>query len=138
MSWPDGERYSCPLQSLVVSFHLYPLVFFLGVEATASSKFFDPSVFTEQLVLSHPARPVLSRLRFKGHSLLLHSNLSKLAESKILLAEPTVSAPRAIWRLSVNLSPLVQALGSCPASGALWSSAMPPSHKRGRVTTTTT
>ena len=33
MSWPDGERYLCPLQSLVVSLLLYPLLSFLGLEA---------------------------------------------------------------------------------------------------------
>ena len=45
-------------------------------------------------------------------------------------------APLALWRLSVSLRPLIQALGNCPASGAPWSSAMPPSIGRGRVTTT--
>ena len=38
-----------------------------------------------------------------------------------------------LWRLSVSLRPLVQTLGNCPASGALWSSAMPPSLGRSRV-----
>ena len=33
MSWPDGERYSCPLQSLVVSFLLSLVSTFLGIEA---------------------------------------------------------------------------------------------------------
>ena len=37
-----------------------------------------------------------------------------------------------LWRLSVSLRPLVQTLGSCPASWAPWSSAMPPSLGRGR------
>ena len=48
----------------------------------------------------------------------------------------TLSAARSL--VSVLLRPLVQALGSCPASGAPWSSAMPPSLGRGRVATTTT
>ena len=43
-------------------------------------------------------------------------------------------APLTLWRLSVFLRPLVQALESCPASAAPWSSAMPPSLGRGRVT----
>ena len=43
-------------------------------------------------------------------------------------------APLTLWRLSVSLRPLVQTLGSCPVSGAPWSSAMPPSLGRGRVT----
>ena len=38
-----------------------------------------------------------------------------------------IFAPLTLWRLSVSLRSLVQALGSCPASGARWSSAMPPS-----------
>ena len=42
-------------------------------------------------------------------------------------------APLTLWRLSVSLRPLVQTLGSCPASGAPWSSAMPPSLGRVRV-----
>ena len=41
--------------------------------------------------------------------------------------------PLALWQLSVSLRPLVEALGSCPASGAPWSSTMPPSLGRGRV-----
>ena len=43
-------------------------------------------------------------------------------------------APLTLWRFSVSLRPLVQTLGSCPASGALWSPAMPPSLGRGWVT----
>ena len=78
-----------------------------------------------------------------------------LAESRILHAAPADTrpghfschstqssygffAPLTLWRLSVSLRPLVQTLGSCPASGAPWSSAMPPSLGRGRVTTATT
>ena len=46
--------------------------------------------------------------------------------------------PFALWRLSVSLRPLVQALKSCLVSGAPWSSAMPPSLGRARVATATT
>ena len=35
MNWPDEQRNSCPLQSLVVSF-LFLLVFFLGLKAYCS------------------------------------------------------------------------------------------------------
>ena len=52
----------------------------------------------------------------------------------ILHCPATDSVPLALWRLSVSVLPLVQALGSCPASGAPWYSAMPPSLGRGRVT----
>ena len=43
------------------------------------------------------------------------------------------NAPLTLWRLSVSLRPLVHTLGSCLASGAPWSSAMPQSLGRGRV-----
>ena len=48
---------------------------------TVSSKFFDTqvlSISTEELVLPHHARCVLSRLRYNGHSLLLGSYLSRI------------------------------------------------------------
>ena len=43
-------------------------------------------------------------------------------------------APLTLWRLSISLRPLVQILGSSPAFGAAWSSAMPPSLGSRRVT----
>ena len=115
-----------------------------------SSKFFDtqvPSTFTEKLVLPRHTRCVLSRLRCNGHSLLLSSYLSRIGRiensscsscghfsSHSALSSYGLFAPLTLWRLSVSLRPLVQALGSCPASGAPWSPAMPPSFGRGRVT----
>ena len=48
---------------------------------TVSSKYFDtqvPSISTEELVLPHHARCVLSRLRCNGHSLLFGSYLSRI------------------------------------------------------------
>ena len=69
----------------------------------------------------------------------------RLTESKILLETPAdtfhliLHCPATDFlcrSLFVSLRPLVQALESFPASGATWSSAMPPSHGRGRVTTT--
>ena len=53
----------------------------------------------------------------------------------ILHCPATDSLRRSLWRLSVSLRPLVQALQSFPVSGAPWSSAMLPSLGRGRVTT---
>ena len=44
---------------------------------------------------------------------------------------------RSLFGDSVSLRSLVQALESCPTSGAPWFSAMPPSLGRDRVTTTT-
>ena len=116
---------------------------------TVSSKFFDtqvPSISIEELVLPRRARCVLSRIRFNGHSLLLGSYLSRIGRienpscsacghlsSHSALSSYGLFAPLTLWRLSVSLRPLVQTLGSCPASGAPWSSAMPPSLGRGWV-----
>ena len=147
MSWPDGERYLRPPQSLVVSRVVSDW------RRTVSSKFFDtqvPSISTEELVLPRHARCVLSRLRCNGCSHLLGSYLSRIGRienpccsacghssqdtSHLILHYPaTHSAPLTLWRLSVSLRPLVQTLGSCPVSGAPWSSAIPPSIGRGRV-----
>ena len=93
---------------------------------------------------------VLSRLRSNGHILLLGSYLSRIGRienpscsacghpskdtSHSALSSYGLFAPLTLWRLSVSLRPLVQTLGSLPASGASWSSAMPPSLGRGRVT----
>ena len=82
MSWPDGERYLCPLQSLVVSFiSCIHSCLFSDWRRTVSSKFFDtqvPSISTEELVLPRHARCVLSRLRWYGHSLVLGSYLFRI------------------------------------------------------------
>ena len=116
---------------------------------TVSSKFFDtqvPSISTEELVLPRHARCVLSRLRCNGHSLLLGSYLYRIgrienpscnARGHLLchfaLSSYGVFASLILWRLCVSLRPLVQTLGSCPASWARWSSAMPTSLGRDRV-----
>ena len=111
---------------------------------TVSSKFFDtqvPSISTEELVLPRHARCVLSRLRCNGHSLLLGSYLSRIGRienpscsacghpsqdiSHLILHCPATDCLRRCLfgsslslSLSVSLRPLVQTLGSCPASGA--------------------
>ena len=82
LSWPDGERYSCPLQSLVVCLFISRIdsSFFSDWRRTVSSKF-DPqisSISTAELVLPRHARCVLSRLRYNGHSLLLRSYLTRI------------------------------------------------------------
>ena len=101
-------------------------------------------------MLPRHARCVLSRLRCNGHCLLLGSYLSRIGRTEnpscsacghlsqdishlILHCPATDSAPLTLWRLSISLRPLVQTLGSCSASGAPWSSAMPPSLGRGWV-----
>ena len=101
-------------------------------------------------MLPRHARCVLSRLGCNGHSFLLSSYLSRIGRIEnpscsacrhssqdiahlILHCPATDSAPLTLWRLSVPVRPLVLTLESCPASGAPWSSAMPPSFERGRV-----
>ena len=99
------------------------------------------------MLLRH-ARCVLSRLRCNGHSLLLSSYLSRIGRienpscsacghsfqdtSHLILHCPATDSLRR--SLFVCLRLMVQTLGSYPASGAAWSSAMPPSIGRGRVT----
>ena len=121
---------------------------------TVSSKYFDtqvPSISTEELVLPRHARCVFSRLRCNGHSLLLGSYLSRIGRIEnsscsackhssqdtshlILHCPATDFLRRSLFGDSLSLRPLVQTLGSCPASGAPWCLAMPPSLGRGRVT----
>ena len=140
MSWSYGKRYSCPLQSLVVS----PLIsrihspLFSDRRRTDSSKFFDTqvtSISTEELVLPRHALCVLSRLRCNGHSLLLSSYRSTMGKkSRVFLAAPADSHPRAPpipfctvqlrtlcathFLATLCLSTIYKALGSCPASRA--------------------
>ena len=103
---------------------------------TVSSKFFDPqapSIFTEELVLPRHARCVVSRLRCNRHSLLSSSYLSRIDRIEnsfcsacghssqdtsdfILHCPATNSLRRSLFAF---LRPLVQALGSRPASGTL-------------------
>ena len=147
MSCPDGERYLRPPQFLVVS--LLSLVSTLvfsrtgGVLSHLNSFTQVPSISTEKLVLPCHVRCVLFRLRCNGHSLLLSSYLSRIGRIKnpscsacglvpghlsshSALSSYGLFAPLTLWRLSVSLRPLVQTLGCCSASGAPWSSAMPP------------
>ena len=80
MSWPDGERYSCPLQSLVVSF-LRSLVSTLifsrtgGILSHLSSLTHGLSQFPPRSWCSLVTLAVFSRLRCNGHSFLLSSYL---------------------------------------------------------------
>ena len=152
MSWPDGECYLHLPQSLVVSLLLSlvsTLVFSRDWRRTILSKFFNtqvPSISTEELVLPRHARCVLSRLRCNGHSLLLGSYLSRIGRienpscsacghlsSHSALPSYALFTPLTLRRLSVSVRPLAQTPGSCPVSGAPWSSAMPPSLGRVRV-----
>ena len=145
-----------PPQSLVVSF-LLSLVSTLVLSRTGSvlshlnsSTHRFPRFPPRSLVLPRHARCVLSRLRCNGHSLLLGFDLSRIGRIEnpscsacghwsqntfhlILHCPATDSLRRSLFGDSVSFRPLVQTLGSCPASGAPWCSAMPPSLGRGRV-----
>ena len=141
--------------SLISRIHSY---LFSDWRRTVSSKLFDtqvPSIFSEKIGLPRHARCVLSRLRCNGHSLLISSYLSRIGRivshscsacghpsqdtSHLILHCPaTDSMHRLLFGDFLSQRSLVQALRSCPASGAPWSSAMPLFLGRGRVTTTTT
>ena len=140
----------CGLSPLISRIHSS---LFSDWRCTVSSKFFDtqvPWIATEELVLPRHARCVLSRLRCNGHSLLLSSYFSRIGRIEnpscsasahssqdisdlILHCRATDSLHRSLFGDSLSLRSLVQTLGSCPASGAPWSSAMPPSLGRSRV-----
>ena len=124
-SWPNGEGYSCLLQSLVISL-------------LSSCTFCNASC---------------SRLRCQGHNLLLSSYLSSIGRiydsscsacvhlsqhisHLILYYAATDFLRRTHFGDSLSLQPLALALGTCLASGDPWTSAMLPSLERGRVTTT--
>ena len=162
MSWPDGERYSCPLQSLVVSLllslvstlvfsqtggvlshlnslsyrlprfpprNLCSLVMLVVFSLSSSMQRTQPFVKLLSLWDWQNRESFMQRLwtLVPGH-LSSHSALSSYG----------LFAPLSLWRLSVSVLPLALTLGDCPVSGAPWSSAMPPSLGRDRVTITTT
>ena len=126
MSWLDRERYSRPLHSLVVSLlsrvHSCP---FSEWRRTVQSKFFDtqvPSVSTKHFC-SLATLASCSRLCCNGHSLtrigrIENSSCSACGQSSqdtshlILYCPAMDSALLVLWRRSVSLRPLVQALES--------------------------
>ena len=139
----------CTLSSLNSRIH-----FSRDWRRTVSSKFFDTqvlSISTEELLLPRHARCVLSRLRCNRHlsfrfiTLYDWQNRESFMQrlrtlvpvhlsSHSALSSYGLFAPLTLWQLSVSLRPLVQTLGSCPASRAPWSFTMSPSLGRGRVT----
>ena len=130
----------CPLISCIHSL-------FSNCRHTVSTKFFDkqvPSISIEELVLPGHSRFVFSRLCCNGYSLLLSSYLSRIGRIEnsscsacgplsqdtshlILHCPATESLCLSLFGDSLSLRPLVQTLGSCPASGVPWSFAMPQS-----------
>ena len=100
-----------PLQSLSSDLS-YPLLSFLGLVDTVSSKYLDtqvPSISTEELVLPRHARCVLSRLRCNGHSFLLGPYLSRISR----IENPSCSA---CGHSSQDISHLIL---HCPATDSL-------------------
>ena len=100
-----------------------------------------------------PPRNLCARFCCNGHSLLLSFCLCRICRIEDLSwsayghpsRTPLISfyivqlrtlALLTYWRLPVSLRPLVQALGSCPASGTPWFSAKRPSLGRDRVAIT--
>ena len=152
MSWPVGERYlrPCSLLSLVST-----LLFSWtgGAPFHRNSSILRFPRFPPRNLCSLVMLPVLSLVyvatdtaccsclfrigRIENPSCSACGHSSQDTSHLILHCPATDSAPLTLWRLSVSLRPLVQTLGSFPASWAPWSSAMPPSLERGRVTTTT-
>ena len=126
----------CSLSPLISCIHSSP---FSDWRCTVSLKFFDtqvPSISTKELVLPYQARCVLSRLCCNGHSLLLSFYLSRIGRIEnpfysacghssqdtshpILHCSSTDSLCCSLFGYSLfSLQHLVQALGSCLASGS--------------------
>ena len=156
ISWPDGERYLRLPQSLVVSL-LLSLVSTLVLSRTGgvlslrsilTHRFprFPPRTCAPSSCSLCPLSSSRQRTQpsFRFLSLQDWENRESFLQRLWTLVPGHLSsysalssyghfAPLTLWRLSVSLRPLVQILGSCPASWAPWSSAMPPSVGRGRV-----
>ena len=100
---------SCSLSPLTLRIHS---CLFSDWRRTVSSKFFDtqaPLISTEELMLPHHARCVLSRLRCNGHSLLLGSYLTRIGR----IENPSCSA---CGHSSQDTSHLIL---HCPATDSL-------------------
>ena len=144
----------CHLLYSPSSYLSYPLFSFLGLEVYDLSKFIDTqasSISTEEFLLPRPDGCALTCLCCNGYILLLSSYLTRFGRienpsfracvlghlsSHSALSSYGLFALLALWQLSVSLRSLVHALENCAASGAPWSSTMPPFFKRGLVTTT--
>ena len=157
MSWPDGERYLRPPQSLVISLlsFLVSTLFFSQTGGVLShlnflrhrqTLNFDQETCAPSSCLLCPLSSTLQRTKpsIRFLSLLDWQNRESFLQrlrtlvpghlsSYSALSSYGLIAPLILWRLFVSVRLLVQALGSCSASGAPWSSAMPPSLGSGRV-----
>ena len=106
MSWPDGDCYSCPLQSFVVSFlssHIFTVLFswtegILSHQNSLTHRF--PRFPLRNLCPPRHAPCVLSSLYCNRHSLLLSSYLSRIGK----IGNPSCSTCR---HLSQDTSHLI-------------------------------
>ena len=161
ITWPDGERNLFPLQSLVVSLLLSllsTLVFSRtgGILSHLNSSIHKILQFprgtyvstscslcflSRSLQRTQPSVKLLSLENWQNQKSFMQRMRTTVPEHfsfHSALSSYRLFASLALWQFSVSLRPLVLVLGSCPASGASWSSVMPPSLARGRATTTTT
>ena len=162
MSWRDGERYLFPLQSLVVS--LLPSLVSTLVFSRIGGVLFHQNSLTHRFP-RFPPRNLCSLVMLAVFSLVfaatdtslhLSSYLSKTGKienpsysvcghssqdsSHLILQCPAMDFLRR-WLFGDSLSLYdlwFRAQESCSASGAPWSSVMPPSLERGWATATTT
>ena len=156
MSWPDGERYLRPPQSLVVSLltSLVSTLLFSRAGGVLSHRNSSTHRFPR-----FPLRSLCSLVFFAVFSLVFAAtiqpsfrflsvqdwqNQKSFVQRLGTLVPGHLSSHSALssyglfvlltlWRLSVSVRPLVQTLRSCPASGAPCFYAMRPSLGRGRV-----
>ena len=160
MSWPDGECFLRSLQSLVVSLVLFLVSTFVFSRTRGILPHLNPSThrfprFSPRNLCSFVTLAVLSLVyaatdtafflgsylfricRIENPSCSICEHSSQDTSHLILHCPASDSLRRLLFGDSLSLRPLVQALASCSASGAPWSSAMPPSLGRGWVTITT-
>ena len=148
MSWPNGERYLRPLQSLVVPL-LLSLVFTFFFSRTggvlsrlnsSTRRFprFPPRCLCSlitlgvfSLVYAATDTAFCYALTSLNPSCSACGHSSQDTSHLILYYQDTDSLRRSLF--GDSLRPLAQALWSFPASGAPWSFAMLPSLGRGRV-----
>ena len=147
MSWPDGERDPSPLQSLVVSL-LLPLVSTLLFSRTGGALSHQNSLthkfprFPPKNLCALSSRSVFSPVFAATNTGFYLALISLgLAKSRIFSEAPADTRPStpliSFCTVSYGLfgkSLSLYDLWSRPCFWALWSSAMPPSVARGRVT----
>ena len=101
------------------------LDFHRGICAPSSRSLCSLSFTLQQ---THPTLKFLSLLGWQNRESFLQRLRTLVPghlSSDYALSSYGLFALLTLWQLSVSLRPLIQALGSCLASGSLWSPAMP-------------